>query len=356
MIDPSKFFTKPSNIRPYLSMGLQGFPGAGKTTTAALIAIGLHKHIGSKKPIVLYDSEKSFAKFLGKLFDRHGIEVFLKESQTFADLALSMQACRDGLSDIFLADSLTHPWVDIVDSFKRKKNRGYLKMDEWGTVKGMWRAGFSAPLVDGAYHKICTGRAGYNYDEETDEETGKDKLVKTGVKMKSETETAYEFDFLIHMERGEELLDKTSERKVWREAMVLKGRGEPGEASNFDGRIFRNPKFDDFEPMVRYVLDGTAGVAGPEPTDTASLIVTEEDRRVWLRRREIALEEIEAELTSKWPSTSGKEKQAKIAALKYAFETPSWTAIQALRTEDVEKGLDLVRKFVAEQPAELKAV
>lgn len=62
------FFAPLTNTKPYFKAGFQGFAGSGKTYTAALVALGLHRIIGSKKPIVIFDTERA-SKFLRPLFE-----------------------------------------------------------------------------------------------------------------------------------------------------------------------------------------------------------------------------------------------------------------------------------------------
>ena len=50
------FFTPIGNTKPYFKAAFEGFAGSGKTYTAALVAIGLHKKIQSKKPVVIFDT------------------------------------------------------------------------------------------------------------------------------------------------------------------------------------------------------------------------------------------------------------------------------------------------------------
>lgn len=73
------FFSAIGNTKPYFKAAFEGEPGTGKSWTAALVAIGLHKKINSKKPIVLIDTEKA-AKFLIPLFKEHGIEAMVPQS------------------------------------------------------------------------------------------------------------------------------------------------------------------------------------------------------------------------------------------------------------------------------------
>src|ERR1043165_3679300 len=82
-----KSLLKPaSNRMAYAKIGLYGNAGSGKTRTATEIAIGLHKAIGSKKPIAAFDTEPAFA-FVKPIYDAAGIELLISdESRALVDL------------------------------------------------------------------------------------------------------------------------------------------------------------------------------------------------------------------------------------------------------------------------------
>jgi hypothetical protein len=335
------FFAPLENTKPFFKAGFQGFAGSGKTYTAALVALGLHRMIGSKKPIVIFDTERA-SKFLKTLFANHKIEVLVRESRSMADLALTMRKLREeGVSDLLIIDSITHVWEDFVESYKRRVNRQSLQFQDWGVIKPTWKKQFSDPFVTDAYHIIMTGRAGYEYDYERNEDTGKKELHKTGIKMKVEGETAYEPDMLVLMERYEEVLGR--EKRVWREATIVKDR-----ANVLDGKTLSNPKFSDFEPSVKVMLAGGRRAVTQAEADSAALFKTEEERAQWLRDKKKALEEIEGYLVAIWPSTSAKEKQMKSEAIYQAFGTRSWTAVEELSPEELKTGYKKIVAFVQE--------
>src|SRR6185312_7093006 len=116
-----------------------------------------------------------------------------------------------------------------------KKTR--LEFQDWGIIKPAWKAEFSEPFVNGPFNIIMTGRAGYEYDNEINADTGKREIYKAGVKMKVEGETAYEPDMLVYMEQIEEILQ--DKKEVYNQATILKDR-----ADLIQGKTFKNPTYE----------------------------------------------------------------------------------------------------------------
>jgi hypothetical protein len=324
----SEFFTAIGNTKPYFKAAFEGEPGTGKSWSVALVAIGLHKKINSKKPIVLIDTEKA-SKFLVPLFKEHGVEVMVRETHSLADLVKAMKLCSDGYSDIMVIDSITHIWMDFQEAYKRKLNRTTFQIQDWMSIKSEWNKYFSIPLVQSPLHILATGRVS-------------DRM------MQAEKNAAYEFDVLVLMERHE-LITRTK-REVWRQATVLKGRG-----NLLDGKVFKNPTYEDFAPAVEAVIkDPVAARFSHAEQDAGELIKTEEDKRDWVRAKKRWLEEIEGYLVSVWPSTSAAEKKNKTDALEYAFATRSWSAIEAMHPQMLEDGFARVIEFGKQKIAEAK--
>lgn len=243
-----------SNKRPFLKLGINGFAGDGKSFTAAMIAVGLHRMIRSTKPIAIYDTEKA-AKALTGYFRDEGIEALVDDTnRSLKGWNMTVQECIAGAADILITDSITHIWEDYVNSFKEQRNRTRLTMEDWGILKPKWRKDFSEFYVMAPLHIIFTGRAGFEY-EFTKDENGKKEIQKSGVKMKAEGETAFEPDILILMTQVEDLTG--DEKKVWRQATVQKDRSRKidGMTLNKDGKKL-GPEFEDFEPAIKYLLDG----------------------------------------------------------------------------------------------------
>jgi len=339
------FFAPIGNAKPWFKMNLFGFAGSGKSYTAALTAVGLHQRIKSQKPVIMFDTETS-SKFLKPMFEAAGIAVLVRESRSLADLKETMKRCREGLSDILLVDSLSHVWESFLEAYKQaptKYGRGAktrLEFQDWGIIKPTWKAEFSDPFVRDPVHMIVTGRAGYEYENEINKDTGKREIFKSGVKEKVEGETAYESDLLVLMERLQEM-EGGEIKRVMRRAVVIKDR-----STLLDGKTFENPAFEDFAPAVDIILKDPIKREQTAELDAAELVKVEDGRREWVRRKDIALEKIEAYLVAVWPGQTSEMKQLKVGALESAFGTPSWTEISGMKPETLEAGLTKLHEFV----------
>jgi hypothetical protein len=345
------FFALIGNTKPYFKAAFEGFAGTGKTYTAAKVAIGLHKRVGSKKPVIIFDTEKA-AKFLKSMFAAEGIEVLVRESKSLADLKETMTRMREGASDVLIIDSISHVWEDFLKSYAEKVRRTRLEFQDWGVIKPTWKTEFSDVFVRDPYHIIMTGRAGYEYENEINKETGKREIYKSGIKMKVEGETAYEPDLLVLMERMQEM-EGGSIKKVTRQGIVIKDR-----STVIDGKVFENPEFKDFAPAIDVMLEAPEKLETTAERDAGTLFRTEEEKYEWKQMKKRWLEEIENYLVSVWPGQSADQKKLKIDAIKYAFDTMSWTVVESLRPEALEAGFkrvqDFVQKHIQIQAAEVK--
>ncbi len=344
------FFASIGNTKPYFKAALEGFAGTGKTYTAAKVAIGLYKRVGSKKPVIIFDTEKA-AKFLKSMFAAEGIEVLVRESKSLADLKETMTRMREGASDLLIIDSISHVWEDFLKSYAEKVRRTRLEFQDWGVIKPTWKTEFSDPFVRDPYHIIMTGRAGYEYENEINKETGKREIYKSGIKMKVEGETAYEPDLLVLMERMQEM-EGGSIKKVTRQGIVIKDR-----STVIDGKVFENPDYKDFAPAIDVMLESPELLQTTAERDAGTLFRTEEEKYEWKQMKKRWLEEIENYLVSVWPSQAAAEKKLKIDAIQFAFNTMSWTVVESLRPEALEAGFkkvqEFVRKHIALQSAEI---
>lgn len=337
-------FTKLENNRPFLKMAFEGFAGDGKTFTATQVAIGVHKLIASKKPIALFDTEKAF-KALKPQFDEAGIEAVVNdELRSLAALNQAIKWCEEGNADILIVDSITHVWEEFLRAYLNRpdKNgneikRNRLEFQDWGVLKPQWKELFSTPFVMAKCHIIFTGRAGYEYTDEKNQDTGKREIFKSGIKMKAETETAFEPDILVLMQKVQDLI---SEKKtIWREAMVVKDR-----TTQIDGQVFKNPTFENFYPAIKVLLDGALReVHGVNIPDTFEEFENKFSEIGKEKTRIIA--ELEGCFELMGLGTGAADKQVKAWTLSQVYGSNSLEMVERKNINVMREGLKVVQGF-----------
>ena len=337
-------FKKLENNRPFLKMALEGFAGDGKTFTGVEVAIGVHKLIKSNKPIAMFDTERAL-KALKWRFDEAGIEAMIEdEERSLQSLHNAIKWCEDGNADILLIDSITHVWEEFLRAYMNRPSkdgrplkRNRLEFQDWGVLKPQWKELFSTPFVMVKCHIIFTGRAGYEYSDERNEETGKREIFKSGIKMKAETETAFEPDILVLMQKVQELLG--DEKKIWREAMVVKDR-----TTQIDGKTFKNPTFEDFYPAIKVLLDGTLReMHGARIPDTFSEFESKYSEIG--KEREVIVAEIEGCFELMGLGTGADDKQKKVWILDQVYGVKSIEGLSKKNNTTLRTGLHVVKEF-----------
>jgi hypothetical protein len=157
--------------------------------------------------------------------------------------------------------------------------------------------------------------------------------------MKAETDMGYEPSLLIEMEKVKQNSGKVGQTWINR-AWVLKDR-----FNKINGKFFDNPKFEDFLPHINLLNIGGKHIGVLKDRDSKELFEGPGSRSNWLKRREIALENIQTEMLKRWPGQTTAEKRAKISCLEKAFGTASWTAIQDKAPEEIERALEMITKI-----------
>lgn len=329
-------FKELENNRPFLKMAFEGFAGDGKSYTSAITAIGVHKLIGSTKPIAIFDTEKAF-KALKFLFEESSIKAVVNdEARSLASLNEAIKWCESGNSDVLIIDSLTHVWESYLQSYMEEKRKTRLEFQDWGIIKPKWKKEFSNVFVQANVHIIFNGRAGYEYEDEKDE-YGKRQIFKSGIKMKAETETAFEPDILVLMEKDMDLLSDV--KVVSRTATVIKDR-----TTRIDGKSFKNPTFEDFYPAIKQLLDGTVKeTTGGEIPDTFKDF--EENYGRIAHRKANTISEIEGVFNLMGLSTGAEHKQLKAATLKKIFNVLSVDKLSDLKVDELTHGLEVMLDF-----------
>lgn len=316
----------------YLKAGFLGFAKSGKTWTAALLAIGVREYLGIKTPVAMFDTEGGSEYIAPMVRKATGIDMVGHRSRSLDDLVAMARECeKDGL--VLIADSMTHVWRELCDSYLKQVNERNRAMNraeqrrvefqDWKPIKDKWNK-WTDIYLNSQMHVVICGRAGHEYDfEERADGSGKD-LVKTGIKMKTEGEFGFEPSLLVEMERVQRMDGKNLGKGFVRRATVTGDRFNVIDSMSAD-----DPTFDFFKPHVEMLTPGAHA-----PIDTAAQSdfgVAADGSHDFDRERKlrvIVCEKIQAALTERWPGQSSAEKKAKVAALKDAFGTASWTEVE----------------------------
>jgi hypothetical protein len=335
----------------YLKAGFLGFPKSGKTWTAINLAVGLHKFLANCGQLVFFDTEggsEYIARIVRKELDRDLIGL---KSRSFADLMAVTRETKP--NDILIVDSITHPWRELCEAHlkgvnearvkKKKPPRSRLEFQDWGPIKDTWGR-WADWYLNSQVHVIICGRAGFEYEMQVNEETEQKELVKTGTKMKTESEFGFEPSLLVEMER---LVEHGPARRVTkRQATVIGDR-----FGILDGKVFINPKFRDFLPHVEMLKPGAhSEIDTAVKSDTGA---DENGDAEWNRERKtrtILAEEIQGLLVAHFPGQSAADKKSKADLIYEAFDTRSWTAVEGMPSEILRKGLGYLRGLLEVKP------
>lgn len=323
-------FKKMDSTQAKLKMGLYSGTGAGKTFTAAEVAIGLIKYLRSinsplaKKPVYFYDTETG-SDFVKAKFTKEGIELYQLKSRSFSDLLVGIrEAEKEGA--LLIIDSITHVWEDFKKAYLKKVRQPFIQLWDWAKLKETWME-FTDLYVNSDLHIILCGREAAIYEQTEEVRGGETKkvAVKVGAKMKSESEQGYEPSLLVQMEKVY-LNDGTSDGNYVRRAHVVKDRFDVIDSKDFD-----NPTFESFLPHIK-LLNLTAQQMGVDTTRTSGDVfgdlTGDNGRTQRARRRAILCEEITGLLVSYFPTTNAADKKAKTEIVFKMLGTRSWKAVE----------------------------
>lgn len=339
-----------TNKMAYGKVGLYGTAGSGKTRTAVEIAIGLHKAIGSTKPVAAFDTEPAFS-FVLPIFQKAGIELLIEdESRALADLMKFMDDAEKQC-DIAIIDSITHVWRDAQESYLKrlndtrkrsgKKPLYALEFQHWRPIKQAW-AEFTDRFLSSKLHVIVCGRAGNVYEyQDKDDGSGKKELITTGTRMATEKELGYEPSLLI------EMLADRQDGKIINVALIQKDRSDA-----LNGKEIPYPNYKKLEPHFRMLNIGGEHFESMERRDSTEMF-PDADESGWDREsrlRTIYSEEIAELMKKHHPSQSAEDKQKRADLLEAIFQTRSWTAVENMHSERLQAGLAAMRDKLEPKP------
>ena len=336
-----KLFEKATIEQAYLKAGFFGFAGSGKTLTSCLTMIGTLKYCEKLKeqglelpylgkPVAFVDTEGG-SDFMVPVFEHFEIPLVVVKTRAFVDMIPAILEAKNECSGIII-DSVTHPWREFQSAYKEKKRRSFIAFEDWNYLKDEW-AKFTSAFVNAPIHAILCGRAGYEYENSIDEETGKREIEKVGTRMKTEGEMAFEPSLLVEME----LEQSKQGREIWNTAFIRKDRWNKimGKCYQFmpnediDGAMRRT--FGAFWPHIQLINFGGVHRAVDLERSSESTIPesAKSEGKKAAEDKEIYLEKIGNLFVQHGISSQSKEGKQKIQELlsKHAG-TDSWKEME----------------------------
>ncbi len=326
-------FQTAQNETAFLKLGLFGFEGSGKTYTAIDFAIGMAKLTGGKR-IGFFDTEKGSDFHIQRVKDA-GMELVRVKSHSLIDLLEAIREAEKEKFSFLIADSITHVWVDLCDSYLRKKLERVQK----------YRL-----FVNSKLNIATCGRAGFEYSISEDDE-GTQEIIKSGTKMKAEAEFGYESDLLLEMFKVplSEIQKNKKAKGFENQCVVLKDRSD-----TMNAKIISRPKFKNFDSIIKFLNIGGAHVGSESTTDTGSLFgspdysLAERDRL-----RKISLEQLdEALIMKRLDGRSNETVLKRTQVLKDLFGYSSKTYIEGLDVEKIRAATEQLKLMTFDAPAE----
>lgn len=325
-----------------LKAGLLGFAGAGKSRTATEIAIGMVQHlraIGAPSgglPVFMLDTEGG-SDYVAGLYDAAGVELMTDRSRAYVDLMGAVKSASSEAS-VLVIDNITHVWREFCDAYQRKRNRKRLEFQDWGYLKGEWQH-FTDAFLGAPVHIVMCGRAGYEYDHVQDD-TGRKELVKTGIKMKAESEMAYEPSLLLLLERE----DDVTTHRIRRVAHVLKDRFGVLDGQSLTSAETGGPTFGHLMPHIERLALGSVQLAtdtdrksdGVFPVDSAGKWRHEQERKA------LVLGEVREEIVRMYPGQTAADKKAKGDLLEMAFGSRAWERAEQSTMDQLKLGANRI--------------
>lgn len=339
----------------YAKIGIHGFQGSGKTITATSIAIGLC--LLEKTDKAAFVDTETGSDFVITSFTDNNIRLLRAKTRAFVDLLTILKECENERIKVLIIDSITHIWRDLHTSYKTRKGKKYLNMNDWGFLKDEWYK-YTDLFINSKIHIVVCGRAGFSYDHIVDDD-GKMEIIKTGTKMKAENEFEFEPSLVIEMEAvnsgREEALKIINKKqrlvfkpqagcKIINRAFILKDRWQVMNGTTID-----YPCFDDFLPHIQKLNIGGNHRGIDESRTSEDMFQKNTEETSWqkeAKEREIIIEKIMACLVEKYPSTGAKGKTEKAKIIKSVFRTGSWTKVKSMSLTDLQNGLKSIKRII----------
>ena len=331
----------------YLKIGIHGLGGAGKTFTAARIALGLSKETGQGAPVAFFDTEDG-SDFLIPFFEQHGVRYVRKRSQTYKDLLAYIKLTESAGCSVLIVDSLSLVWDELVNAYLRKKGRERLQRFEYAPINNEWKT-FVELYRAAKMHIILCGRTGYDYKDVIGDK-GKIESVAYRSKIRAQKETGYEPSICIEMHAVpmSEITGDPQAQGIVNRCVVVKDRTD-----TMNGAIIDSPTYESFRPLLKAYNIGGKHVSTDTSSSSEELFDGRDDTEdEWRQKKTILLEEIKgAIIAAGFGGQSAEALKVKTELFKRCFNSLSWKKIESMRLDELGAGYRRLEAMLRPAPA-----
>jgi len=236
-------FTPATKAQAKLRAALFGPSGSGKTYSALRMATG----IGGRVAVI--DTERGSAS---KYADRFQFDACQLEDRTIDGYLAALQAAASAGYDVLIIDSLSHGWQELLQEVDRlaKARFGGNTWAAWSEGTPKQRRLIDA-LTDWPGHVIATIRSKTEWNQQTDEKTGRLRPVRIGLAPEQGKGIEYEFDLLLELSTDHV-------------GTVIKDR-----TGKFQDRIIEKPDEAFGRELAAWLAEGAPVKQGPAPVSEA---------------------------------------------------------------------------------------
>jgi hypothetical protein len=320
----------------YLKMAVYGSQGTGKTTLAIDIAIGLVKKFGLTKPIVMADSETGAKHWRDHVLKEAGVPLVDLATANFDEMVkLGREAESDG--SVFIIDSASKFWDELIEALRQRLKVSKLQPYHYVEPKAKWTRDLTNWMLNAKVHVIVCGRAGVNFTEQENEETGRLEMVADGSKLRAHGDFGHEPDLVVELQqhvvngRGK----KARTGKIALQAFVRKDRWR-----ELNGAVFEFPKCADFMPHINHLVPG-APTIHVDLESRSEYGDDDREKQRYIRDRKVAVDIAKSLLVKvHGDGRSAEDKQKRIASIEEHWGTVSWAELeQKLPLTRIKQGI-----------------
>lgn len=231
-------FKKAEPKQAKLKISIYGPAGSGKTFSTLLMAEALAKADG--KRIAYIDTERGTDFYAQAVAARPvhpaAFDFDAVYTKSLSEALRSLKGIDTKVHGVVVIDSISHFWEAAIEAYSGRMTGDSIPMHAWGKIKKPYKELINI-LMGMPAHVFILGRQKNLFD--TDSRTG--QMIKAGVAMQAEGQTAYEPNICLRMtcQEGE------SEGRASYVAFVEKDR-----TGVLAGRSLVNPNFETIKPLL----------------------------------------------------------------------------------------------------------